>query len=146
MNRLGAILCNARGRQTRAHFARRLGLSYTFVRAMEQGRRFPSDRVLSTMAETLAVDPADLLLAAYCDRSEGLAEVLQYLGVELPTGEGAGAGADPRVEQGMGPEGQDSGVGRCGLDGDQDRATMLGAAESLDACAGLQEIEEPALR
>lgn len=84
MNRLGLILKQSRGKQSRVQFARKLGLSYTFVRAMEHGLRFPSDKVLMEMAERLQVDPGDLLLAAYCDRSPQLAEELTRRGVELP--------------------------------------------------------------
>ncbi len=84
MNRLGLILKQSRGKQSRVQFARKLGLSYTFVRAMEHGLRFPSDKVLLEMAERLQVDPGDLLLAAYCDRSPQLADELTRRGVELP--------------------------------------------------------------
>jgi len=84
MNRLGLILKRARGKQSRVQFARKLGLSYTFVRAMEHGLRFPSDKVLLEIAERLKVDPGDLLMAAYCDRSPQLAEVLEHRGLELP--------------------------------------------------------------
>lgn len=84
MNRLGLILKRARGKQSRVQFARKLGLSYTFVRAMEHGLRFPSDKVLLEIAERLQVDSGDLLMAAYCDRSPQLAEVLEQRGLELP--------------------------------------------------------------
>jgi len=84
MNRLGLILKKSRGKQSRVQFARKLGLSYTFVRAMEHGLRFPSDKVLLEIAERLQVDPGDLLLAAYCDRSPQLAEVLVARGLDLP--------------------------------------------------------------
>jgi transcriptional regulator with XRE-family HTH domain len=84
MNRLGLILKRARGKQSRVQFARKLGLSYTFVRAMEHGLRFPSDKVLLEIAERLKVEPGDLLMAAYCDRSPQLAEVLERRGLELP--------------------------------------------------------------
>ncbi|MCB9905067.1 MAG: helix-turn-helix transcriptional regulator [Planctomycetes bacterium] len=84
MNRLGLILKRARGKQSRVQFARKLGLSYTFVRAMEHGLRFPSDKVLLEIAERLKVDPGDLLMAAYCDRSPQLAEVLEQRGLQLP--------------------------------------------------------------
>lgn len=87
MNRLGLILKWARGDQSRVQFARKLGLSYTFVRAMEHGLRFPSDRVLLEIADRLSVDAGDLLLAAYCDRSPDLGEVLAARGVELPADE-----------------------------------------------------------
>ncbi|MDP6539615.1 MAG: helix-turn-helix domain-containing protein [Planctomycetota bacterium] len=86
MNRLGTLLKTARGSGSRVQFARRLGLSYTFVRAMEHGQRFPSDPVLKKIAGILRLDPAELLLAAYCDRSPGLAEVLATRGVSLPAG------------------------------------------------------------
>jgi len=84
MNRLGLILKRARGKQSRVQFARKLGLSYTFVRAMEHGLRFPSDKVLLEIAERLEVDSGNLLLAAYCDRSTQLADVLIARGLELP--------------------------------------------------------------
>ncbi len=84
MKRLGAILENARGKESRVQFARKLGLSYTFVRAMEHGLRFPSDKVLIEIAEKLGKDAEELFLAAYCDRSPHLAEVLVDRGVEIP--------------------------------------------------------------
>ncbi len=68
MKRLGTILERSRGENTRVQFAKGLGLSYTFVRAMEHGLRFPSDKVLMEIAEKLGLDPEELLLAAYCDR------------------------------------------------------------------------------
>lgn len=85
MRRLGNMLKRARGRESRVQFARRLGLSYTFVRAMEHGQRFPSDRVLMEIAERLDLDADDFLLAAWCDRSPGLDKVLRDRGVELPS-------------------------------------------------------------
>lgn len=74
----------ARGNESRVSFARRLGLSYTFVRAMEYGLRSPSDKVLVELAGRLEQDPAEFLIAAWCDRSPGLARVLQDRGIELP--------------------------------------------------------------
>ena len=50
MNRLGTILRTVRGSESRVQFARRLELSYTFVRALEHGQRFPSDPVLKRIA------------------------------------------------------------------------------------------------
>ncbi|MAF64974.1 MAG: hypothetical protein CMJ84_04850 [Planctomycetes bacterium] len=91
MNRLGNLLRTARGSESRVQFARHLELSYTFVRAMEHGQRFPSDPVLKKIAGILHLDPAQLLLAAYCDRSENLAEVLTARGLALPAGNPAPA-------------------------------------------------------
>ncbi len=88
MTRLGAILKRARGKESRVQFSRKLELSYTFVRAMEHGLRFPSDKVLLEIADRLAEDPEDLFLAAYCDRSPTLARVLRGRGIELPKGLG----------------------------------------------------------
>ncbi|MFT7484667.1 MAG: transcriptional regulator with XRE-family HTH domain [Candidatus Paceibacteria bacterium] len=89
MMRLGAILKKARGKESRVQFARKLELSYTFVRAMEHGLRFPSDKVLLEIASRLGENPERLLLAAYCDRSPLLAEVLSGRGVAVPEGEDA---------------------------------------------------------
>lgn len=87
MMRLGSILKNARGKESRVQFARKLELSYTFVRAMEHGLRFPSDKVLLEIAQRLNESPENLLLAAYCDRSPLLANVLESRGVDIPAGE-----------------------------------------------------------
>ncbi len=86
MMRLGAILKNARGKESRVQFARKLELSYTFVRAMEHGLRFPSDKVLLDIADRLGESSDELLLAAYCDRSPLLAEVLKSRGISVPPG------------------------------------------------------------
>lgn len=86
MMRLGTILKNARGKESRVQFARKLELSYTFVRAMEHGLRFPSDKVLLDIAERLSVNPEELLLAAYCDRSPQLTSVLKRRGLAIPVG------------------------------------------------------------
>lgn len=64
-------------------FARKLGLSYTFVRAMEHGLRYPSDKVLLEIAQRLGLDADELLLAAYCDRSPYLAKVLAGRGIQI---------------------------------------------------------------
>ncbi|MFT7669337.1 MAG: transcriptional regulator with XRE-family HTH domain [Planctomycetota bacterium] len=85
----------ARGKASRVQFARKLELSYTFVRAMEHGLRFPSDKVLLDIAECLGEDPGDLFLAAYCDRSTHLAGVLTSLGVKIP--EGGEVSAEPGI-------------------------------------------------
>jgi len=87
MMRLGSILKKARGNESRVQFARKLELSYTFVRAMEHGLRFPSDKVLLEIAGRLGENPKQLLLAAYCDRSPLLAGVLSDHGVPIPEGE-----------------------------------------------------------
>ena len=84
--KLGNILQRARGKESRVQFARRLGLSYTFVRAMEHGMRHPSDRVLIEIADRLGLDSSELLLAAYCDRSPMLARVLETRGIEVEPG------------------------------------------------------------
>jgi transcriptional regulator with XRE-family HTH domain len=84
MSRLGAVIRRVRGDEPRAKFARRLGLSYTFVRAMEAGFRLPSDKVLLDIANILERDASEFLLAAWCDRSPELGEVLLRLGVPVP--------------------------------------------------------------
>ena len=84
MTRFGQILRRARGHESRLSFARRLELSYTFVRSMEDGSRFPSDFVLETIAQRLNLNPDDLLLAAYCDRSPALATALRGHGIVMP--------------------------------------------------------------
>ena len=86
MMKLGNILQRTRGKESRVQFARRLGLSYTFVRAMEHGMRHPSDRVLVESADRLGLDSSELLLAAYCDRSPMLARVLDTRGIEVEPG------------------------------------------------------------
>jgi transcriptional regulator with XRE-family HTH domain len=86
MMRLGAILKRARGKESRVQFARKLELSYTFVRAMEHGLRFPSDKVLLEIADRLGESSEELLLAAYCDRSPLLAGVLTARGIAVPPG------------------------------------------------------------
>ena len=86
MMKLGNILQRARGKESRVQFARRLGLSYTFVRAMEHGMRHPSDRVLVEISDRLGLDSSELLLAAYCDRSPMLARVLETRGIEVEPG------------------------------------------------------------
>ena len=94
MMRLGAILKKARGKESRVQFARKLELSYTFVRAMEHGLRFPSDKVLLDIADRLGESSEELLLAAYCDRSPLLAEVLKARGVAVPP-----SGDEPEIAQ-----------------------------------------------
>ncbi len=84
MNRLGRILKEARAGQSRVQFARMLGLSYTFVRAMEHGSRFPSDKVLLDIAKRLGIESGMMILAAYADRSPTLVEALEVRGVSLP--------------------------------------------------------------
>ena len=80
-NAFGSMLVAARGSESRSSFARRLKLSYTFVRAMESGARFPSDDVLLEIARQLHLDPEELLLAAHCDRSPALARALERRGL-----------------------------------------------------------------
>lgn len=79
--RLGRILSGVRGDETRAKFARRLEFSYTYVRALELGLRSPSDGVLVEIAHKLKLDPGDLLIAAYCDRSPRLTDALVARGI-----------------------------------------------------------------
>ena len=74
---LGGYLRQLRGKESRILFARRAGLSYTFVREMELGNRRPSDPILVQLAERLSADPRRMFLYAYCDRSPGLRKVLQ---------------------------------------------------------------------
>jgi len=71
-----AQLLQARGDQNRRQFARRLGLSYTFVTEMERGNRLPSDQILLGIAQELGLDPKALTLAAYGDRSPTLRRIL----------------------------------------------------------------------
>lgn len=80
-NRLAQLLIAFRGTETRAAFARRLHLSYTFVREMEMGNRFPSDENLVAIATELGFDPKTLAVLAYCDRSALLAQALEASGV-----------------------------------------------------------------
>ena len=82
MNRLGTRLHALRGERSLVAFSRALGLSYTFVREMERGNRLPSDDVILRLAERLHVEPGELALLTYCDRSELLARHLGALGIE----------------------------------------------------------------
>lgn len=83
-NVLGDLIIQARGKESRVQFARRLGLSYTFTRALESGTRFPSDAVLAHIAKELGLELHKLVLAAYCARSQALTDALRHrgLGVE----------------------------------------------------------------
>ena len=80
-NLFASQLLEARGPQNRRQFARRLGLSYTFVTEMERGNRLPSDQILLGIAEELGLDPKRLLLAAYGDRSPSLRRILADKGL-----------------------------------------------------------------
>ena len=75
--RLGRILEEWRGDRPRTELARLLDMSYTFVKSMESGIRFPSDPELLRIAKKLKLDPDTLLIAAYCDRSPALAAALE---------------------------------------------------------------------
>ena len=75
------LLRRARGDESRLGFSKRIGFSYTFVRAMEAGTRFPSDEVLQDIAMRLHINADELLLAAHCDRSPALTRALKRLGV-----------------------------------------------------------------
>jgi transcriptional regulator with XRE-family HTH domain len=74
---LGVYLRELRGEESRLQFAKKLGLSYTFVREMELGNRLPSDEVLLDLASRLHADHRRLLLYAYSDRSPPLRRVLE---------------------------------------------------------------------
>lgn len=65
---------------------------------MEHGLRFPSDKVLLDIAERLGEDPENLFLAAYCDRSAHLADVLKERGIAIPES-GADEGASPEKSE-----------------------------------------------
>lgn len=81
-NRFANILLEHRGCESRAKFASRLGLSYTFVREMELGNRLPSDEILTRIAVTLEAPIGPLFQAVYCDRSPGLAAHIEGGGVQ----------------------------------------------------------------
>jgi hypothetical protein len=74
---LGSYLQHLRGAESRVQFAKRVHLSYTFVREVELGNRLPSDEVLLEMAVLLPADARRLLLYAHCDRSPPLQRVLR---------------------------------------------------------------------
>ncbi len=80
--RLGKLLRARRGNESRLSFVKKLRLSYTFVRSIEEGLRLPSDQIVAQIAECLDLDPEELLIAAYCDRSEPLAKALAHRGVK----------------------------------------------------------------
>jgi len=105
MMKLGNILQRTRGKESRVQFARRLGLSYTFVRAMEHGMRHPSDRVLVEIADRLSLDASELLLAAYCDRSPMLARVLETKGIDVEPGTAEGVTETTESRRATGPQG-----------------------------------------
>jgi len=79
--RLGKLLRARRGSESRLSFVKKLRLSYTFVRSIEEGLRLPSDQIVAQIAECLDLDTEELLIAAYCDRSEPLARALAKHGV-----------------------------------------------------------------
>ena len=79
--RLGSLLRARRGTESRLSFVKKLRLSYTFVRSIEEGLRLPSDQIVAQIADSLDLDPEELLIAAYCDRSEPLARALARRGV-----------------------------------------------------------------
>lgn len=81
---LATYLHQMRGQDSLVAFSRKLGLSYTFVREMERGNRLPSDDVIVRIGERLAVDPTDLALLTYRDRSSLLAQALSRRGVDSP--------------------------------------------------------------
>ncbi len=87
MRRFGELLLEKRGGRSRAEFARELGLSYTFVREMEAGNRFPSEGTIPDLAAKLGVDGGYLALLVHCDRSPLLTDHLVNQGVRLPTAE-----------------------------------------------------------
>jgi len=80
--RLGKLLRARRGTESRLSFVKKLRLSYTFVRSIEEGIRLPSDQIVAQIAECLGLDRDELLIAAYCDRSEPLAKALARRGVK----------------------------------------------------------------
>ena len=73
-----------RGAASSLSFVKKLSLSYTFVRSMEEGLRLPSDEIVVRIAECLDISTEELLLAAYCDRSAALAAILQERGLVSP--------------------------------------------------------------
>lgn len=70
-------------------FTRRTGYSYTFVRAIMMGDRFPGDLALEKMCARLDIDFTQALLARYCDRSPALYELLRARGIVNDFREGA---------------------------------------------------------
>ena len=82
--RLGNLLKAHRGEESRLSFVKRLKLSYTFVRSMEEGLRLPSDEIIQQIATCLEIDMDELILATYCDRSALLAKALQSRGLVNP--------------------------------------------------------------
>jgi transcriptional regulator with XRE-family HTH domain len=79
-SQLGRIIAHSRGGTRRAAFARQLGYSYTYIRSLELGLRLPSDDVLLEIARRLGLDPDELIIAAYCDRSPALCRALSQRG------------------------------------------------------------------
>lgn len=82
--RLGNLLKAHRGEESRLSFVKKLQLSYTFVRSMEEGLRLPSDEIIQQISEKLEIDVDELILATYCDRSSLLSQALQARGIVSP--------------------------------------------------------------
>ena len=55
-SRLGNIIRTCRGKESRLSFVKKLGLSYTFVRSLEEGLRLPSDDIIQRIADRLELD------------------------------------------------------------------------------------------
>jgi transcriptional regulator with XRE-family HTH domain len=87
----GRRLAAARGTSSRRKFAQQLGLSYTFVREMELGNRFPSDELVAQIAGQLHLDERRCLLEVYHDRSPALGAIFEHLGL---VGEGQDGGLE----------------------------------------------------
>jgi transcriptional regulator with XRE-family HTH domain len=101
MRRFGELLLEKRGGRSRAEFARELGLSYTFVREMEAGNRFPSEGTIPDLASKLGVDGGYLALLVHCDRSPLLTDHLVNQGVRLPTAEAEESARQPSGDGGV---------------------------------------------
>jgi hypothetical protein len=82
--RLGKLLKSRRGDESRLSFVKKLSLSYTFVRSMEEGLRLPSDEIVEQIASRCEMDVDELILATYCDRSPLLARALRVRGIVEP--------------------------------------------------------------
>ncbi|MBI5434392.1 MAG: helix-turn-helix transcriptional regulator [Planctomycetes bacterium] len=80
--RLGSRLRCLRGDESPAAFAERLGVEVTFLHEVELGVRLPEDEQLARFARRLAVDPGELILLAYLDRSPLLASYLAARGID----------------------------------------------------------------
>ena len=82
------------------------------MRSLEEGLRYPSDDVLVGIANRLDLDPKELILEAYCDRSPILREAITSLMADV---DGTGAAA-PDLQDGVSRDTRDNGESAAGAE------------------------------